>query len=99
MGLMNIPNPIRTGRIGRQVFAQSEYSKPKTGEYYILDWVGTKGGIVGELMGCQYLKYEDGSHFFSYLAPASWGAVTAIICVSDEALTNGAVMIFEMIED
>lgn len=101
MGLMNIPNPSRTGRIGKQVFPhpQSEYLRPRFGGFYILDWTGSSGGIIGELTGCQYVKYDGDAHFFSYIAPAEWGGLTSVVMISDQALTDGKVMIFEMIED
>ena len=99
MGLMNIPNPSRTGRIGRQVLTQTEYSNPRLGGLYILDWAGSSGGIVGELVGCQYVKYDGDTHFFSYIAPAEWGGLTSVVMISDQALLDGKVMIFEMIED
>lgn len=99
MAVMNVPNPARTGRIGRQVLCQTSKIEPERGKDYIIDWMGTRyGGITGELMACTYLASTETEHFFSYLATSTWGGVTVILNISDEALLRGEVTVYEMIE-
>lgn len=99
MALMNLPNPPRSGRLGRQVLMQTATIEPIQGHDYVIDWIGKKfGGITGELMACTYLKSSDGSHFFSYLGESTWGGITMIVSVTDEALLRGEVAIYEMVD-
>ena len=98
MALMNLPNPLRYGEIGKQVLTQSDkLDEAVKGKEYIIDFVGPKtGGITGELMCCSYLVHKDGTHYLSYIGNASWGGVTMVVGIKDEALVRGEVMIFEM---